>query len=188
MHYGGIYNLKHNMTNVEATPIVFKPMALQNTEGKFELISNVRKKRAFVMLFLSPECPLCQSYSLTIKQLHGKYKGKGVEFIAIVPGTEYDLLKIVSYRNGYGLKEIPFYLDPKYAFSKQIKATITPEVFVLNEKNQLVYSGRIDNWAYELGKKRAVITEHDLENVLVNLTGNKKFKPYQTKAVGCFIN
>jgi hypothetical protein len=52
----------------------------------------------------------------------------------------------------------------------------------------LVYSGRIDNWAYELGKKRTVITSHDLENVLQNLSAGKEVKPFQTKAVGCFIN
>jgi hypothetical protein len=69
-----------------------------------------------------------------------------------------------------------------------MQATITPEVFVMNQKKEIVYSGRIDNWAYELGKKRTVITEHDLANVLENLNKGIVVKPYQTKAVGCFIN
>jgi thiol-disulfide isomerase/thioredoxin len=166
----------------------FKGMSLKNIEGKLEYIGNSNKKKAYVILFLSPECPLCQSYSLTIKQLYEKYHTKEIAFAAIVPGTDYSLSKIVEYRNGYGLKNIPFYLDPNYAFAKQSKATITPEVFVLNQNNQLVYSGRIDNWAYELGKKRAVITSHDLEIVLQNLSIGKTVQPYQTKAVGCFIN
>jgi len=166
----------------------FKGMSLKNLEGKFEYVGNLKKMKAYVIFFLSPECPLCQSYSLTIKKLNEKFKSKGIDFVAIVPGTEYSLLKIVEYRNGYGLKNIPFYLDPDYAFAKQSKATITPEVFVLNQNNQVVYSGRIDNWAYELGKKRAVITSHDLENVLQNLSIGKTVQPYQTKAVGCFIN
>ena len=168
--------------------IGFKGMSLKNLEGKYEFIGNFNKKKAYVIFFLSPECPLCQSYSLTIKKLHEKFKSQGIDFVAIIPGTEYSLLKIVEYRNGYGLKNIPFYLDPNYAFAKQSKASITPEVFVLNQNNHLVYSGRIDNWAYELGKKRAVITSHDLEIVLQNLSAGKEVKPYQTKAVGCFIN
>lgn len=168
--------------------ILFKGMSLKNLEGKNVFIGNSNKMKAYVILFLSPECPLCQSYSLTIKQLHDKFKSQGIDFVAIVPGTEYSLLKIVEYRNGYGLKNIPFFIDPNYAFSKQTKATITPEVFVLNANNELVYSGRIDNWAYELGKKRTVITSHDLENVLQNLSLGKTVQPYQTKAVGCFIN
>ncbi len=174
--------------NAEVQPRKIKTMALQNTEGKFEVISNLKKNNAYVVFFLSPECPLCQSYTLTIKQLYETYKTKGVEFIAIVPGTEYSLLKIVSYRSQYGLKEIPFYLDPNKAYTMQVNARITPEVFVFNSANQIVYSGRIDNWAYELGKKRTVITAHDLADVLANLYEGKKFKPYQTKAVGCFIN
>ena len=168
--------------------IAFKGMSLKNLEGKYEFIGNFNKKKAYVIFFLSPECPLCQSYSLTIKQLYEKYHTKEIAFAAIVPGTEYSLLKIVEYRNGYGLKNIPFFLDPNYAFSKQTKASITPEVFVLNQESKLVYSGRIDNWAYELGKKRTVITSHDLENVLQNLSIGKTVQPYQTKAVGCFIN
>ena len=163
-------------------------MALRTVEGKIGMVSNHDKKIGYVIFFLSPECPLCQSYSLTIKNLQQKYQSKGVSFVAVVPGKEYSIEKIITYRNGYGLKMMPFYLDTNYAFSKQINATITPEVFVLNQQNQLVYSGRIDNWGYELGKKRSVITAHDLDDVLNKLVYKKPFKSYQTKAVGCFIN
>lgn len=169
-------------------PKPFKGMALSTVEGKVGMVTNTDKKIAYVIFFLSPECPLCQSYSLTIKNLYQKYQSKGVNFAAVVPGKEYSKEKIIAFRNAYGLKIMPFYLDTNYAFAKQSNATITPEVFVLNQQNQLVYSGRIDNWAYELGKKRTVITSHDLDEVLNKLVLKKPFKSYQTKAVGCFIN
>ena len=178
--------LLYSFTHAGEKP--YQPMALQTIDGKFVRIANPGNKSAFVILFLSPECPLCISYSLTIKNIYQKFHLKGVEFAAIIPGKEYTKDNIIAFRNGYGLKMIPFYLDPNLAFAKQIQASITPEVFVLNQQNKIVYSGRIDDWAYELGKKRSVITSHDLENVLEKLINKKPLKAYQTRAVGCFIN
>lgn len=169
-------------------PRTYQNKTLQTLEGKQMTISVKAGQKALILLFVSPECPLCQSYSLTIRQLFEKYQSKGFEFVAIVSGTDFSKDEIIKYRNSYGLKGIPFCVDPSYSFSKQMQATITPEVFVVTQNKEIVYSGRIDNWAYELGKKRTVITEHDLANVLENLNKGIAVKPYQTKAVGCFIN
>lgn len=58
--------------------------------------------------------------------------------------------------------------------AKYLKATTTPEVFVLNNKGEVVYSGAIDNWAIDLGEKRQVITEFYLKDALNALLQNKK--------------
>jgi thiol-disulfide isomerase/thioredoxin len=51
----------------------------------------------------------------------------------------------------------------------------------------LVYAGRIDNWAYAPGRKRTIITEHDLRNALNAYVAGKPVPVSKTKAVGCFI-
>jgi hypothetical protein len=78
-------------------------------------------------------------------------------------------------------------MDAKAAFAKQLGATITPEVFVLGKSQETLYSGRIDNWAYELGRKRKVITEHNLLDALNAIDKKQKIKITKTKAVGCYI-
>lgn len=173
---------------MKSSTIVYKAQTLQTIEGNKLPIEPGKGNKALVILFVSPECPLCQSYSLTIRNLYETYHSKGINFIAVVPGTDFTKEEIIKYRNSYGLKKIPFCLDPNNSLSKQLKASITPEVFVITKSNEQVYSGRIDNWAYELGKKRAVITEHDLRDVLAKISQDIPVKPYQTKAVGCFIN
>jgi hypothetical protein len=50
-----------------------------------------------------------------------------------------------------------------------------------------LYQGRIDNWAYELAKKRRVITEHNLRDALNSIVHNQPIKITKTKAVGCYI-
>ncbi len=140
-----------------------------------------------VIYFLSPECPLCQNYSLNIKKYAENYQGKGIRFMAIIPGTTFSPAKVSVFRIKYKLQQVPFYFDPNLELVHLLKASVTPEVFVLDKKDQLIYSGRIDNWAYDIGKKRKVITEHDLENVLASLSQNTTITYRKTKAVGCFI-
>jgi peroxiredoxin len=146
----------------------------------------VRNNKPTVYIFLSPECPLCQSYSLTIRNLFEAYRVKGIQLIGIVPGSDYDAATIKQFMRKYNLP-IPIYTDPSFAFTKHLKATITPEAFFVNPNGVVLYSGRIDNWAYELGKKRKVITEKDLQNALEAFTQQQPIKVTQTKAIGCYI-
>ena len=77
--------------------------------------------------------------------------------------------------------------DTKSLMAKKLGATITPEVFLLGKTGVIRYSGRIDNWAFDLGKKRSVITEHNLIDAIEAVLQNKSVKIKKAKAVGCFI-
>lgn len=162
-------------------------VALKNLEGKTVQLNFKEAKKATVVFFLSPECPLCESYSLNIRTLIQQYRLKGFNFIAIIPGKSYSKESVIAFRNKYQLGQLLFWFDPNYELCDAMGASITPEVFVFLPQGQKVYNGRIDNWAYELGKKRKVITEHDLKNVLNTISKNLDMIPFQTKAVGCFI-
>lgn len=142
--------------------------------------------KARVYIFLSPECPLCQSYSLTLRNLYDQYHQKGIEMIGIIPGTDFTTTQILEYRIKY---KIPFTLlkDEKLQVVKKFNGTTTPEAVVVNGTGKVLYQGRIDNWAYELGKKRKVITEHDLQDALASIIASKPIKVTKTKPVGCFI-
>lgn len=159
---------------------------LKDVKGKEYSLNQLQKQPYTVYIFLSPECPLCQSYSLTLKLLHEKYATKGFTFIGVVPGTDFTNEQITTYKIKY---KIPFLIlkDETSQLVKKMKATITPEVFLVNAKQQILYQGRIDNWAYELGKKRKVITEHDLLNAIDAMLLQKPIIVSKTKAIGCYI-
>lgn len=154
-------------------------------EKKVELRTTADGK-ARVYIFLSPECPLCQSYSLTLRKLYDQYHRQGIEMIGIIPGTDFTTAQIIAYRQEY---KIPFTLlkDESLQVVRKYKGTITPEAVVTDARGKVMYQGRIDNWAYELGRKRKVITEHDLQSALECIVTNKPVKVTQTKAIGCFI-
>ncbi|MES2780843.1 MAG: redoxin domain-containing protein [Bacteroidota bacterium] len=161
-------------------------MTLKDVKGKSFPLNEKSGGKARVYYFLSPECPLCQSYSLTIRNLYGEFAKQNIEMIGIIPGTDFSTTAITEYKTKY---KIPVQLlrDEQLLLVSKYKATITPEVVVINNQGKVMYQGRIDNWAYELGKKRKVITEHNLRDALAAIVNNQPVKIKLTKAVGCYI-
>lgn len=144
------------------------------------------KGQVSVWIFISPECPMCQNYAPTLKAL-GETFGQKVQFIGIIPGTAYTRKEIENYRETYSIG-FSLVVDSAFKTSNQLKATVTPEVFVINEQGQLAYSGAVDNWLYDLGKKRKAPTEHFLKDALEAIVAGKKVLKPKTTAKGCLIN
>ena len=139
-----------------------------------------------VFIFLSPDCPLCINYTKTIRELADKYKDKPVKFIPVYTGGYNSGNEILKFQEEYNF-EIPGLMDPDLQLVKLLDASITPEAFVITPAGEKVYSGAIDNWMYETGKKRTAITENYLDAALTQLLNDKKPNPERTEPVGCFI-
>lgn len=150
-----------------------------------EVVYLSSNKHTTVVVFFSPECPLCQNYTLTLNEIQAKYKDK-VDVIAIFPGTEYSLESIKTFKMKYHIL-FSLWKDEKMELVKALSAKVTPEVFLFDASGKIRYQGRIDNWAYEVGRKRKVITQHDLRDALVSVLNHQEIKVKQTKAIGCFI-
>ena len=161
-------------------------LPLLNSEGVVFDSSEWKQNKGSVLIFLSPECPLCQSYSLTIRNLQAQFEKDGIKFYGVIPDKRFSNSEVNAFKTKYELN-IPLLRDNEKRLTHQFKATITPEAFLLDNKGNIRYSGRIDNWMYEVGKKRTVITEHDLEYAIKAFLSNYKFKSHHSQAIGCFI-
>jgi|JI7StandDraft_1071085.scaffolds.fasta_scaffold62449_2 peroxiredoxin len=159
---------------------------LKDSFNKDFAFSQLKKNKASVLVFLSPECPLCQSYSLTLNELQHKFAANNIHFYGLVPDKSFSDADVNAFAKQYKIT-MPLLRDSEQKITRYTGATITPEVVVVNEKGATVYRGRIDNWAYELGKKRRVITERELLDVLTAISNGKAIKVKKTKAIGCFI-
>jgi len=152
-----------------------QPVSLQQWQNKH-----------VVFIFLSPECPLCKSYSLRINELQQEFENDTIHFLGVVAGNFYPIEQIKHYLVKHRMK-ITLLLDPDFELTKALNASITPEVFVTKPGGKVVYSGAIDDWAIDLGQKRLQPNAHYLRNALISLQGNKPIVPEKTKAIGCFI-
>lgn len=141
-----------------------------------------------VYVFLSETCPICQSYTLTLRQLSEKYKSQHVIFFAVFPNYYSDKDSINAFMERYRLSLVKPVFDQTGSYTKEFKATITPEVFVKSAEGRIVYSGRIDDTFYSLGKRRNVISSNDLDNALTQLMAHREITHPKTTAVGCIIS
>ena len=139
-----------------------------------------------IYIFMGETCPVSRHYTLTLKELHAQYASEQLEFIGVFPNRLSTPATIAAFKEKYAL---PFTCigDSTHTWVNRLGATITPEVVVADTSNTAIYRGRIDNTFARLGKRRRVITEHDLANVLNALKDEKPPAFRQTQAIGCII-
>lgn len=140
--------------------------------------------RLTLFVFLSPECPLCQNYTTVLNKLEKEYQGK-VKCYGIFPGQAYDAAAIQAFREKYKI-DYSLLIDGSFRLTRYLQATVTPETILLNDKNELVYKGAIDNWLKDLGKMQPKTTAHYLQDALSRYPD--RYNPKRTRPVGCLIN
>lgn len=163
-----------------------RQMAGLNLEQVYgdESWENALAQELKVFYFLAPECPLCQNYAKTMRDL--MEANPGVKFIGIFPGEAYSVEEIKMYLIKFGL-EFDSFLDPDFQLTNLLGAEITPEAFLVDSEGRVVYSGAIDNWAISLGRKRQVITKNYLQDAIAAAEQGLPADPKKSQAVGCFI-
>src|SRR2546423_1321794 len=60
-------------------------------------LSGYKDKKAFVIVFVGTECPLANLYIPTLAELHKKYAGKGVQFLAINANAQDSFLMVSAH-------------------------------------------------------------------------------------------
>jgi len=143
-------------------------------------------KRAAVFVFLAPDCPLSQSYTLTLNRLHEQFQPKGIGFYGVFSGGAGDKKGMGDFVTKYKVAFAPL-PDRDFVLADFFGATKTPEVFAVDAGGTVFYQGAIDNWAPDLGQHRAVVTQQYLFNALNSLLDNRTAQLEKTEAVGCFI-
>lgn len=167
---------QNHLTQIVLSDIKDQPASLQI----------IRNYKATVFFFLSPDCPLCENYSLTIRNLREEFAENEVSFIGIFPGKYYEKIEIQSFMGKYH-PPVKVLLDPDLSLTCFFGANVTPEVFVVNHQGKILYQGKIDNWIASLGKHRTVTTRHFLKDALSAILQGKAVPVTQTEAIGCLI-
>jgi len=141
-----------------------------------------------IYIFLSETCPICQSVAQELKKLHDQYSGNQISFNGIFPDK---VLSNPITRQEFAKKySLNFVMQPdsSHVLTQKFHATITPEVVVVdNESLEVIYRGKIDNSFASIGKRRTVVTEFYLRNVLESWHLGKKPVLSKTQPVGCII-
>lgn len=145
------------------------------------------KKPTFgrVFMVLAPDCPLCQTYSTEIVKLSNA-TSSNLEFYGIMAGGDYSHQEIKHFVDSFQF-EIPILMDKWYDLTKQLRATVTPEFFLVDSLGQTVYSGKFDDWATGLAQKKIKPTQFYLQDAIEAYTLGKSIKVTRTEPIGCVL-
>lgn len=137
-----------------------------------------------IYIFYAPECPLSQKYTLPIARLQQQYVDK-IRFIGVFPGAP-DSIAYASFKKKYDIT-YPLLNDQNFTLVSALKATITPEVFLLDQWGKIVYQGAIDDWVIRLGKTKQQASVNYLEKAIEALLHHTTIETPYIKPIGCYI-
>lgn len=161
---------------------VLENFKLKDLSGAEQSFNSLRGKNGTIIVFLSAQCPVVKQYNARINQLAADYKSKGVNFVGIQPNTlteSLDWMKTESEKAGY---QFPVLVDNEFFLADKLGATVTPEMYLFDKEDKLVYHGAIDN-----DRSGSNVTENFLRVALDEKLKGQAIAKSKTKAFGCSI-
>jgi thiol-disulfide isomerase/thioredoxin len=143
--------------------------------------------RANVLFFVASDCPISNSYAPEIQRLCREYGLKGVGCSLLYEDVELNAPSVREHLEEYGYRGIPAAIDSDRKIAGRAGATVTPEAVVVNDRGEVRYRGRIDNFYAALGKPRQQVTVHDLADALDAVLAGRAVPNPETHALGCYI-
>ena len=160
--------------------------SLTDVDGQLHTLADWKGKRAIVLVFVTTDCPLSNSYVPELNRLQQTYASQGVVFYAVQGDATVADEDVRRHVKDFAYI-FPYLLDPRESLAAFTGASSTPEAAVLSSTGELLYRGRIDNRLEDFGKQRVQITEHDLKDALDAVLAGKPVPHPRTKALGCAI-
>ncbi len=158
---------------------------LQDSSGKTYSLSQYRDKKVVVVIFLGTECPLAKLYTVRLEKMSQTFKNQGVVILGVMSNQHDSIKNIAEYVEKHKIS-FPMLKDHKNRVADQFLAKRTPEVYVLDEKRNIRYQGRIDD-QFGVGSIRNEPRSRDLKNAIEDLLANRPVSVPRTEAVGCII-
>lgn len=151
------------------------------------------KGPASVVFFIASDCPISNWYAPTIQQVCREYGSRGVDCTLVYEDVDLGATPaaldadVRTHLREYRYGSMSATVDRTRAVAKRAKATITPQVVLVDRDGAIRYRGRIDNAYADLGKPRQHVTSHDLRASLDAVLAGRDVPTPETEPLGCYI-
>jgi peroxiredoxin len=153
--------------------------SLPDTKGNTVSLSKLKGKNGTVIVFFSARCPWVKAYAERIDKIAQDYKSKGVNVIGVNSNSTEPEDEVKSHASSFSF---PMLIDKGNKIADQLGAERTPEVFLLDNTNKLVFHGAIDN-----NKEASLATKSFLRDAIDATLEGKAIEKSEVPAVGCTI-
>lgn len=158
---------------------------LPDAGGKPRSLYEFKGKKAVAVIFIATKCPYSNAFNPLMAKLAREYANRGVEFIGINANKTEPTAEVAEHArsNGFGF---PVLKDERNAIADRLGASVTPEVFLLDNNWTLRYHGALGN-SRQPTTKAEEATDAELRPALEAVLGAKAVAQAETKAFGCTI-
>ena len=178
------------------TPSVMVQLGLE--APKFELLDvktdksvkseDLFGKKGTLIMFICNHCPFVKHVNQQIVQISKDYQNSGIKLIAIssndiinYPDDSPSEMKKVAIKENF---TFPYLFDETQIVAKNYDAACTPDFFIFNSSNKLVYRGQLDD---SRPGNNITVTGRDIRNALESLINFEEINPVQKPSIGCNI-
>ncbi len=161
---------------------------LPDCEGNTVSLSDFKDAKALLVMFICNHCPFVVHVADELAKLGKDYQGKGVAIVAIGPNNIEthpqdgpDKMKEEKAKRGY---TFPYLYDETQAVAKAYSAACTPDFFLFDGDQKLVYRGQLDDSRPNSG---IPVTGQDLRAALDAVLAGKAAPEDQKPSMGCNI-
>lgn len=157
------------------------------SNNNYKLTEN-KSQIATVIMFICVHCPFVKLINSKLGEISQIYSQKGVKFIAINSNdieryTDDSEENMVLQAKEFNFA-FPYLMDYTQELAKSYDAQCTPDFFVYDYNDKLVYRGQFDSARPNNGK---LVTGIDLSSVLDSLINSTKISENQIPSAGCNI-
>jgi hypothetical protein len=160
---------------------------MKDVSGKEVSFADARKKNGLLVMFSCNTCPVVGKYQSRTLEIarHAISNNIGVILLNSNEATRSDgesMADMQDYAKEQGY-DFSYVLDLSSNMADLFGATRTPELFLFNKDNKLVYHGAIDDNANDAAK----VTRQHAREAINELVNGKDISTKQTRSVGCTI-
>jgi len=161
---------------------------LPDTDGRSVDLNDLAGSPALLVIFLCNHCPYVKHVRQELAQLARDYQAKGVAIVGISandvishPDDRPELMAREKAEVGY---VFPYLYDESQEVAKAYQAACTPDFFVFDRDQRLVYRGQLDD---SRPGNNIAVTGRDLRAALDAVLAGKAVSDQQKPSIGCNI-
>lgn len=164
---------------------VIPNFVLLNPQGKQVALADFHDKPVLVAIFLGTGCPIGNAYIPYLSEMQKQFAGQGVQFLVVNSQAGDSSAEIAKHAEQYKLT-MPVLCDPNQQVANLFGAERLAQVFVLDFRRTVRYSGRIDD-RIGYGTKKEKATRNDLAEAITQILDRKEVSVKETPVQGCLI-
>jgi peroxiredoxin len=154
---------------------------LTDVDGKKHTLASLKGEKGTVLIFVAVQCPVSNAYNERMEKLAQDYKARGINVVGINANSTESTEDVKHHAAEHHLT-FTILKDRDNKIADMLGAQHTPEAYLLDTGNKLLYHGRIDN-----SRNAGGISSNDLRDAIDATLAGQPVKNTYVRAFGCSI-